>query len=487
MKSLTSLWREAAVELAARVCVSTDRDYTTVMARIKDEGLSFLTITLPSFCSDFERSLADGRVAPDAFAGFHRPRNARGLPAFLQGFLELVFDSRTGVLLGESQRQIEAIFSIRQLTLMFGKIHIPCSDARVSGAISRYIECEQEVRSADANFTEVRKDFHRIGAILFRETFSQLDRMVYCGELIPRHGPGATADRLTGNSKFDQVEWTHRLEAYFPYGEYAIANWRFSYLLDRVDLLEPGDERPVKVITVPKTLKTPRIIAIEPTCMQYTQQAVAGSLVPLLELDELTGGRNGLLGFTDQRPNQACACEGSSRKGNELATLDLSEASDRVSNQHVLELMSDFPWLSGAVQACRSTTADVPGHGVIPLAKFASMGSALCFPVEAMVFLTVVMLGIERELGHRLSRREMFSLRGSVRVYGDDIIVPVRYTQSVIETLELFGFRVNSRKSFWTGLFRESCGREFYDGHDVSICRVRRTFPTSRRDRKSVV
>ena len=493
MKSLTSLWRVAASELAARVCVSTDRDFKTVTSRVEDEGLSFLTITLPAFCADFERSLANGCVAPDAFQGFHRPRHAQGLPAFMRGFLELIFDPSTGDLLDISDRQIEAIFSVRQLTLMFGKILVECSDTRQRDAIDRYVECEQGVREFDSSYIlESSSDFIRVSSLLFREVLAKMDRLVYEGELIPRHGPGATADKLRGNSKFEQLEWPTRLETYFPYGEYALPNWRFSYLLDRVNFLEPGEERPVKVTLVPKTLKTPRIIAIEPTCMQYAQQAVAGSLIPLLEQDDLLGGLNGLIGFSDQTQNQRLAMEGSlpirddclpqSTEESGLATLDLSEASDRVSNLLVLDLTRNFPWLSGAIQSCRSMTADVPGYGITPLAKFASMGSALCFPIEAMVFLTVVLIGIERELGRQLTRKEIKSLRGSVRVYGDDIIVPAHFTHSVIATLESFGFKVNARKSFWTGLFRESCGKEFYAGHDVSICRVRRVFPSSRRD-----
>jgi len=37
-------------------------------------------------------------------------------------------------------------------------------------------------------------------------------------------------------------------------------------------------------------------------------------------------------------------------------------------------------------------------------------------------------------------------------------------------------------KSFWTGRFRESCGKEYFNGHDVSIVRVRQVFPTQLHD-----
>jgi hypothetical protein len=110
------------------------------------------------------------------------------------------------------------------------------------------------------------------------------------------------------------------------------------------------------------------------------------------------------------------------------------------------------------------------------------MGSAVCFPVEAMVFSAIVLIGIERQLRRHLSRSELLALPGRVRVYGDDIIVPEDYALSVTGALEDFGLKVNHRKSFWTGRFRESCGKEFYDGHDVSVVRCRRSLPSSRRD-----
>jgi hypothetical protein len=249
-----------------------------------------------------------------------------------------------------------------------------------------------------------------------------------------------------------------------------------------VKLLEPGAERPVRVITVPKTLKAPRVIAIEPLCMQYAQQGVLESLVNHLEgFDNPT---RWLCGFQDQRPNRRMALEGSLY--GELATLDLSEASDRVSNQLVREMVAHWPNVAAALDATRSRKADVLGK-TYRLAKFASMGSALCFPVEAMVFATIIFCGIEEALNRQLSKKDIQSFKRRVRVYGDDIIVPVDFAVQVVGKLEDFGLRVNTGKSFWTGKFRESCGREYYDGHDVSIVRVRSMLPSRPGDAHELV
>lgn len=482
MKSLMMLWERIAEESAIRCCTSTTMDIKTVHRRSRHEGLSFLTITLPDFGKDFERSLERGQTDRHLFQGFSWKA---GLPRFLGGFLDLVFDRDSGTLL--KNPSIDAILAIRQLTLMFGKIALECSHARKEQAMRGFIECEKEVKKADAQRSPKSiSDFHRVSALLFREVFTEVDRKIYYNEVKPKHGPGATADRLRGNGKYRQSQWTSRLEKIFPAGEYLLPSWSYYDQLENVDFLEPGAERPVRVISVPKTMKTPRIIAIEPTAMQYVQQALLEAILEALTTDDR--GVNPLklsdfLGFDDQVPNQDLARQGS--LNGSLATLDLSEASDRVSNQLVRTMLRNHRYLHDGVDACRSRRADVDGE-VIRLAKFASMGSALTFPMEAMVFLTLIFLGIERELNVPLSRQLISSFKGRVRVYGDDIIIPVEYVRSVIHTLELFGARVNERKSFWNGKFRESCGKEFYDGEDVSIVRVRREFPTSRRDAAGV-
>jgi len=250
---------------------------------------------------------------------------------------------------------------------------------------------------------------------------------------------------------------------------------------NRFIFLEPEDERPVRVIHVLKTHKAPRLIAMEPTCMQYTQQALSISLVGKLERDRLLSH---FLGFDNQEPNQLMAQKGSS--DGSLATLDLSEASDRVVNRHVIEMMKSGRIFSDATQACRSTRADVRGE-VITLSKFASMGSAMTFPIEAMFFFCLICIGIESELKRKLTKKDLSALIGKVRVYGDDIIIPVEYVPSVIRTLEGFNLKVNRDKSFWTGKFRESCGKEYYDGSDVSIVKVRKFLPSSRKDTEELV
>jgi len=468
--------------MATRCHTSAIRDIKTVADRVEHEGFSFLTIALPSFGKGLEKALDLGQADPIHFQGFHTPRG-ECLPVFLGGFTDRVFDRCSGVLLDEPD--VDAILAVRQLTLMFGKILLPCSDRRERAAYDGYIECEKEVRKNDARLSEQDySDFKRVSDLLFGGMFYRLDQLVFDREdVIPKHGPGSTADKLRGNAKYKQRTWPMRLQSIFPWEEFLVPNSSYwGDFGDSVNFLEPGEEIPVKVISVPKTLKTPRIIAMEPTCMMYVQQALNTLILDQVREDDLL---RSLMDTRQQAPNQRLAQRGS--EDGSLATLDLSEASDRVSNQLVRAMLEDHPHLHWAVDACRSRKADVPGHGEIRLAKFASMGSALCFPFEAMVFLTLCFMGIERELNTVLTRSKLERYSGRVRVYGDDIIVPVDCVAEVISVLEHFGAKVNTGKSFWTGRFRESCGREFYGGEDVSIVRVRREFPTSPKDAARVM
>ncbi|DAD50029.1 RNA-directed RNA polymerase [ssRNA phage Zoerhiza.4_3] len=492
MKSLTSLWSITANELAVRCCTSAIRDITTVSERAEHEGLSFFAITLASYGKAIEKWLDQGFVVPSDCPSFGRNRRT-GLPAFLQGFLGRVFSTTSGVLLDDPD--IEAVYAIRQLTLSFSKIALPhdfpqrkstsvVTPRRERLAMSSFIQCEKDIRRSDSLLDpQYLTEFKEMSELLFGQMFSKLDRDVYWQRLKPKHGPGAVADRLSSNAKYRMRTWTSRLERVMPAADYLIPNHHFRDEMDKeLNVLEPGAEIPVRVITVPKTLKAPRIIAIEPAAMQYAQQALLECITSAIRED---GILSRIIGLDDQTPNRVMAMKGS--LSGELATLDLSEASDRVSYQHVRAMIENYPDLLGMVDACRSRKADVPGHGVIRLSKFASMGSALCFPFEAMVFATLAFLGIQRELSSPLTRHQLIKLADKVRVFGDDIIVPRDSAVSVVDELHLFGYVVNTGKSFWTGRFRESCGKEYYDGHDVSIVKLRRVLPTRRTDAEGVI
>jgi len=482
VKSLIHLWKKLALDMGQRCSVDTARDVTTVTSRTEHEGMEFLTITLPTFGKALEKGLADGWLDPNALPAF---RFRGGLPVFLRGFLDLVFNPDGSI---RDTPSPDAILAVRQLSGVFGKMYLPASAERTLLAKLKYLETDEELEEVDAKLASEPERvlaLRRVFTLLFHRVLDSSDLTIAAGELTPKHGPGATADRLMGNQKFG-MSWTWRLDEFFPSDEFIIPSPRYRDLLDSVQFLPPEQELPGRVIDVPKTQKTPRLITAEPACMQYAQQTVSSVLTERINEDRIL---KRLVGFRDQEPNQVLAREGSLTGS--LATLDLSEASDRVSNNLVRTLFRPWSNLNGSMQACRTRRAEVriDDSSVIirDLVKFASMGSALTFPVEAMVFLAIVFYGIERDVSRPLRERDIKSFIGKVRVYGDDIIVPVEHVRSVAHSLESFGFRVNTSKSFWTGQFRESCGKDYFAGTDVSYVKLRKMFPGNRRDALEVV
>jgi len=456
------------------------RDLQTIRSRVEQEGLSFLTITLPDFAKDFERSLAVGKIEPESFRGF---RKNRAIPAFLQGMLALLFDRETGRLYEQSRLDLvnapSVVDSVRQICLTFKKLELDCTPERVQAAIDGFVQTEH-VLSTDLVQASDRDEFHRVSLVLWSSILANIS----IDTLRPKHGPGATAERVSGNQKYRFKYWHDRIEPYFPLIDSAyFLSAGDSEEVELVSVVPPEEELPVRVTPVPKTLKGPRIIAIEPCCMQYAQQAIRAVLYERIEGSRVAGGH---VNFDDQSVNRELALI-ASRTG-KLATIDLSEASDRVPRDLALSMFDSNPDLRDAIDACRSTHAQLPDGTVLgPLNKFASMGSALCFPVESMYFYTICVAALLRIHNLPVTHDTVYTVSRDVYVYGDDIIVPSKHAKTILGYLQKYNCKVNVHKTFWNGKFRESCGMDAYDGYPVSPVYLRKPVPEDRRQADRLV
>jgi hypothetical protein len=110
------------------------------------------------------------------------------------------------------------------------------------------------------------------------------------------------------------------------------------------------------------------------------------------------------------------------------------------------------------------------------------MGSAMCFPVEAMVFYTLIQSAMHQLDGIRPTYKSINKYSTLIDIYGDDLIVPVEYTDVVVRYLESYALKVNINKSFRTSLFRESCGADYYSGVDVKPVYARQLAPDDARN-----
>jgi hypothetical protein len=384
----------------------------------------------------------------------------------------------TGGILDEPS--VEAIGCVRQIAYTFKKIRLACTEHRVRAALDQFkkIELDFDEPLHQEDLTYFAKVSHCLwGAVFANEGFNPLTA-------VPRHGPGATADRLAGNRKWLFGSWHERLDPYFPYYHFAFSSESaIGCKADQdVTLKDGAEEQPVRVVFVPKTLKSPRVIAIEPVCMQYTQQAVSDWLIRQLESVSPTKGH---INFTDQSVNRSIALRSS--KSGEFATLDLSAASDRVPLSASMLMFDTVPDLQGAIFACRSRRALLPDDSVIHLRKFASMGSALCFPVEAMYFYTICVAARLEIHNLPVTFTNIKKVGEGVFVYGDDIIVPADEAEAVSAALHKYYCKVGMDKSFWLGKFRESCGMDAFDGEDLTPTYVRHLPPTNRRDSSALI
>jgi len=482
LKSNVSDYLEIAQAIYIDACarciadVSDLRDLKTIRSRVEKEGISFLTISLPRFCQDFERSLALGYIDPTLFQHFRKC----GLgPSFLKGLIGRLFNYETGRIYGdENSISIDdhtvLVDCVRQICLAFKKIQLACTPKRIQAAIANFSTIEQSFPAFSVPEEELDY-FRRVSSMLWDNIMAN----IRLDKLVPRHGPGATAERASGNRKYDWRIWHDRLEPFFPILDSAYSNSAIeSEELKKVTVVKPEQEQPVRVVCVPKTLKGPRIIAIEPCCMQYAQQAIRRVLYDTIESSELTKGH---VNFRDQSVNQRLALI-SSYDG-QLATIDLSDASDRVPRDLALEMFRSNPDLRDAIDACRSTSAELPDGVVIrDLKKFASMGSALCFPIESMYFYTICVVAQLRERKLPVSHANIMKVSRGIHVYGDDLVVPVTYASVTLDYLQKYNCKVNVSKTFFSGNFRESCGTDAYEGEVVTPVYLRKQRPKSMRE-----
>lgn len=152
------------------------------------------------------------------------------------------------------------------------------------------------------------------------------------------------------------------------------------------------------------------------------------------------------------------------------ATIDLSSASDTVSLKMLRRFLpkSILNWL----ELFRSDYVTLPDETRVELHMVSSMGNGFTFPLETAIFANVVSAVYDVMdvplLRNRGDVQKHTGVPGDFAVFGDDIVVIERCRRTVIRLLELLGFTVNRDKTSTPGsFFRESCGCDYYKGHNV--------------------
>jgi hypothetical protein len=152
--------------------------------------------------------------------------------------------------------------------------------------------------------------------------------------------------------------------------------------------------------------------------------------------------------LSNQTRNQELARIGSIT--GEFATVDLSAASDTLA-YNVVPLLFDIEWFN-FLRSVRSQGYSLYEGNRETYHKFSSMGNGATFTIETLVFAAAC-----------------FAVGGrSSLVYGDDIIIERDCADRLIALLAFLGFLPNEPKTHTKGPFRESCGKSWFEGVDVT-------------------
>lgn len=490
-----------------------ERDYKRSLHELGVRGMRMLTIDLPAIRKHFDQCLDVGLYTPNG--GFlTKPVSGRvKVPAFLRVLYLQVFDT-DGVLRPEPC--VNAIADIRQFYDTFAKLKDKCDDKYTRDTVLEFIKNDRELReptlswhsdSLSLDVIDVRglsladgiaahhrgqlsfeldgekseesglsrreiSALHRVWDIIASSLgdFNQEAESFEMGDLLPKHGPGRVSNLRKDQSKFTFSDWPSKLERVFPYDRYGVINLRYTPILDDTAEWPLNRESPSKLIAVPKTATGPRLIGSEPNYHVWVQQLVRIQLEAAVRKTVL---RN-CISFGDQGPNGQLALRGS-RDGS-IATVDLKSASDRLSAWTVERVLRSNLTLLERIHACRTRTmrnAVDTQFDTMVVKKCFTQGNACTFPVQTVIYSMIAIACQVISSGSSISSSVLEHASLNVRVFGDDIIVPVETLPLLSRVLAYLQLKVNPAKTFHIGKFRESCGIDAYDGVDVTPARIK--------------
>lgn len=328
---------------------------------------------------------------------------------------------------------------------------LPTSFDRKAKSEELFLQCEREnLRTNRRLYPLLHSCFHdevNVGVLDFVDRARKIvgDILGPCPDVFDgRFGPGATfgdkgrktlvPDKMSSEPTFTDEAWPFL----FPWSGtlWASACASSSRL--------PKKVRGNRFSSVPKDCTKNRGIAIEPSINVFYQLAYGKLIRSRLR-------RYGIDLNEGQEKHRALArC---SSTAGDLATLDLSNASDTIS-RNLVKLLLPHKWFD-VLDDLRSKRTLFKG-GFHLLEKFSSMGNGFTFELETVIFLSLI-----------LAVRNGLQAGVNVFAFGDDLILPVDVSKVVMPMLKFFGLTVNPRKSFDSGYFRESCGGDFFDGVPV--------------------
>lgn len=421
-----------------------------VQKRLLNEGESVVTVLLPAFSKHVLACIEQGYWT---YFG-SSVQISRGLPIIFRGYLLELFtydpQSRLYVCKGEHACPV-ALWVIRQACEYSYKLALPFNKESLASAAAAFKATDSSVLSYgdyDENFVDtMRKNF-----ISYYPTASKLGLNDLPGYVRP--GPGTFAGS-------DSSWWMRNYQhPYIPWrGRDLAGSLRLNTASPKATITF-SDPDYSEVLFVPKDSRGPRVIIREPHSKLMFQMGYNTLMGQALERD--TRHR---INFEDQSINNSLALESSISR--HLSTLDLKDASDRVSFAIVVQLFRNTP-LFKVLDWFRTPTAKLPDGELIPLKKLSGMGSGFTFPTMSLVIHLAICTQVSKDL-----RIPYHSVSQQVYVYGDDIIIPSQWYDLAVSALLRVGLVCNTSKCYKNSYFRESCGGDYYYGNDVAPVRLK--------------
>lgn len=428
------------------------------LRRLHCEGITFLTVTLSKLASSVLAAIEHGSI----LAVKHELTCFRWKGNALVHFDELLcklFNKNGSV---RSELCTVTLWQVRQLSHYMFKLNLDFSDEQIITAEDGFLKIEAELKGDpwDIGFANsMRKNLET------HYKFPEYSDVLSASR--PRCGPGTFSSQIKGKLPWYAQKATGQFADGCLRRDTPISGY-FKQMPSKqgVSFVDRDTSECSEVLFVPKDSRGPRTIVREPFFALKGQMSFFDYFSSFFER-----ASKRRINFTDQGVNRTLAEQGS--KTGEWATLDLKDASDRVSYSLVKSLSRYIPALRFFLRF-RTSEAKLPSGERIRLNKLAGMGSGLTFVWLALICHTSIATEISQRTGLTFSQAS-----DNVFVYGDDIVVRSCHVGYAQDALSKVGLHVNTKKSFYRKVlgvatcFRESCGGDYYAGTDVGITRLK--------------
>jgi hypothetical protein len=299
---------------------------------------------------------------------------------------------------------------------------------------------------------EIDNFFYKRGELLFSSYFDFWSKAV----MGPGSAVGSRGQSLYAKLFASELHTTNE-ELYHSYSSWVkwYPEWNSGEILRTIHYGAPLLVNGSRMTFVPKTSDVSRLICVEPSLNIYAQQGLAAILNSrLFELYRHDPAR---------QPDYNREFAWMMSLGGEFCTLDLESASDSMSVFFLMDVLP--PYVFQTLMELRSPNVLIPGIGWRQLSMISTMGNGFTFALQTIIFSCIV------RAAYRVYNVEIRDNTrygpGNWGVFGDDIVIERRAVRGVLRLLELSNFLVNHSKSFYEGPFGESCGCDFFRGHNV--------------------